>query len=187
MEVLGYYHDFLNILPDLEVIAEEAENVILSYDKSLDVYNPFNYGIECYLKYLEKYFSESWPSYIVIGLNPGIDGAVQTCIPFTDPYNCKKRLGIDSQKHLKKAENINPAAYANKPVEPSARIFYEALEEGNYLSDFLSKTLLLNAFPLGMSESASTKKIGRFYCKNVTPKNFKGELKKRIDQLSESI
>ncbi|MCC9295959.1 hypothetical protein LN736_13920 [Clostridium sp. WLY-B-L2] len=182
---MGYYNDFLSVLPKLKVIANQAENVVLENDESLEVYNPFNYGIECYLKYLEQKFSQCWPCRIVIGLNPGLDGAVQTCVPFTDVYSCKNRLGIDPTAYMKKYKNVVPEKYIYRSAEPSANIFYEALEEENYLADFLSTMLLLNAFPIGMSKETVIKKVGGFFAKNVTPNDFKGDFSKKMNDLSE--
>ncbi|HBF38171.1 MAG TPA: hypothetical protein DDW50_12725 [Firmicutes bacterium] len=182
---MNYYDIFLTVKPQLKTLADEMENTILRFDPSISVYNPFSYGIECFLKYLELYFSSSLPRFLVIGLNPGIDGAIQTCIPFTDPYHCRECLGIDPCEYIMPYRNVAPNKYIKKPIEKTAKIVYEAIEEmGN--DKFFSEVLFLNAFPLGMTVKAAVPKQSGFYEKNWTPKDLKGILREKGKEFAEN-
>ncbi|MCB2347979.1 hypothetical protein LGL08_00140 [Clostridium estertheticum] len=97
---MGYYNVFLLQLPLIKKMTSEIEKELSNYDKLLEVYNPFNYGINCYIEYLKKYLVVNDPEYLIIGLNPGVNGAVQTCIPFTDAYNCIHKLGINPCNYI---------------------------------------------------------------------------------------
>ncbi|MCB2347978.1 hypothetical protein LGL08_00135 [Clostridium estertheticum] len=48
----------------------------------------------------------------------------------------------------------------------------------------MSKILLLNAFPLGLSRESAVHNEAGFYIKNSTPTKFSGEIRKEINKYS---
>lgn len=151
------------------------------------MYNPFNYGLDSYLKYLEIYFRKKYPKYAIIGLNPGIDDAVQTCIPFTDAYNSMKYLGIDYSEYITEHKNVEPRKYENEPKKPSAKLFYEAINEFSHKELFFNKVIPLDVFPLSISEVSERKNKGGFYAKNITPNKVNLKIRHQLRELTDKI
>lgn len=168
---LNYKEIFENSLPSLKKVTTNAVEVLSEAIPSLQIYNPWDYALDYYREFLNRYYSNQKPEVILIGLNPGMDGAVQTGIPFTDAYYARTALKIDPCKYIKPFQCVNPQKYVNKPMEPSAKVFYKSIMNLG-VERFYNKVLVINAFPLGLGIKSTDTNKGGYQIKNVTPGNL---------------
>lgn len=164
---MNFYEAYVTILPRLQNSLKTIEESILLKHPDIYVYNPFSYGaINCYLDYLKKYYKDTWPQIIIVGQNPGINGAVQTGIPFTDPLIAKHKLGIDILALIEVQGPVHPRRYLQKH-EKSSKIVWDTAEKTHTIEDFASKVLPINALPVGIGKESKRRNNGNFFVKNV--------------------
>ncbi|MGZ3767359.1 MAG: SMUG2 DNA glycosylase family protein [Mucilaginibacter sp.] len=86
-------------------------------------------------KFYHKYYNDSEPRHIILGINPGRFGGGLTGIPFTDPKRLKSECGID---------------YIGKTThEPSSVFVYEVINAYGGPEAFYKKFYINSLFPLG--------------------------------------
>lgn len=108
---------------------------ILSFLKSLDLkvalpgaveaMNPFKDKTTFHLcgKFYKKYYSDSNPRHLILGINPGRFGGGVTGIPFTDPVRLQKTCGIENN-FQKKQELSSVFVYEMIDAFGGPEIFY---------------------------------------------------------------
>lgn len=122
-------------------------DTILDYQFSLDARAPLPQGIS-YLTpadapavrqvmrlFYEKYFSDSHPRIVLLGINPGRFGAGITGIPFTDPIRLQESCGIDNE--------------FGKRQELSSLFVFEVIAAMGGLEHFYRHVYITSVCPLG--------------------------------------
>lgn len=108
--------------------------------KGVEVLNPYQdktaFGF-CE-KFYRKFYSDSNPRTLIIGINPGRLGGGLTGIPFTDPIKLQERCGI---------ENELP-----KRVELSADFIHLVIDAVGGLEKFYAKFYFSSVSPLGFTK-----------------------------------
>ncbi|MBM3178639.1 MAG: DUF4918 family protein [Bacteroidetes bacterium] len=90
-------------------------------------------------KFYEKFYGDSHPRTLLIGINPGRLGGGTTGIPFTDPIRLEEACGI--KNHLM------------KKAELSSAFFYEVIERMGGPKKFYSRFYVSSVVPFGFSSS----------------------------------
>lgn len=120
------------------------------------VYNPLTYARSCYDAYFDR-FGDKPKEILMIGMNPGPFGMVQTGVPFGEVNAVKNWLGI--QKSIVVPKNVHP----KRPVlgfdcersEVSGRRVWGWAEQRFETPDrFFSRFLILNYCPLAFLEES---------------------------------
>jgi hypothetical protein len=100
-------------------------NIDAKLPKGVEVLNPFQNKVTQALseEFYIRYYNDSTPRQLIMGINPGRLGSGLTGVPFTDPINLKKFCGIENtlqQKHELSSE------FVYKVIEPfgGPELFY---------------------------------------------------------------
>jgi hypothetical protein len=110
--------------------------------KGVEVLNPYQDKIAFDLteKFFKKFYSDSNPRSMIIGINPGRFGGGMTGIPFTDPIRLETICGI---------ENNLP-----KKPELSSDFIYQMISVYGGPEKFYSKYFISSVSPLGFTKDA---------------------------------
>ena len=121
--------------------------IIQFYNNLEKVYSPKNISIldpysdkkvqKIYKKFYRKFFHDTRRRIIIFGINPGRFGGGITGIPFTDPYNLKKKCEIKNDLDQKK--------------ELSSTFIYEMIEKYGGPKNFYNKFLISSICPYGFT------------------------------------
>ncbi len=105
--------------------------------KGVVILNPFKHKLTQSLSetFYYKYYHDTQPRHLILGINPGRLGGGLTGIPFTDPINLKAFCGIDN--HL-------PAKH-----ELSSEFVYKVIEEFGGPEAFYHQYYFSSVSPLG--------------------------------------
>lgn len=128
-----------------------AEKVI-SFNKSLNfsgilpsgisIMNPFHENSEVFLliaEFYRKYYSDTRPRHMILGINPGRFGAGVTGIPFTDTVRLKEKCGLE--------------IHGFKTYETSSVFIYEMIERYGGPEKFYSDFFISAVSPLGFTKT----------------------------------
>ncbi|MEZ5197459.1 MAG: DUF4918 family protein [Bacteroidales bacterium] len=112
----------------------------ISLPDGIEVMNPFENKTASKLAstFYRKYYSDSNPRILILGINPGRLGGGVTGIPFTDPVKLETNCEI---------QNDLP-----KKTEPSAGFIYDVIEAYGGPGKFYSKFLIHAVCPLGFKK-----------------------------------
>ena len=87
------------------ILSAVAELDGLKFTKPVEcVYNPLNYAWDLHRQYLEK-FGSGKKQVVMLGMNPGPFGMVQTGVPFGEVQAVKTWLGLKGQVHKPEVEH----------------------------------------------------------------------------------
>ena len=120
------------------------------------VYNPLEYASKPHRDYLQRYGSHR-PDYVLLGMNPGPFGMVQTGVPFGEITSVRDWLGIDApvvrprQQHPKRL--IEGFDCARREVS-GARLWGWAQERFHTPKAFFKHFAVLNYCPLAFLEES---------------------------------
>ncbi len=120
------------------IIAFNASlNLDVDLPESVEVMNPFNNWDTRILSetFYRKFYNDTHPRVMILGINPGRFGAGVTGVPFTDPIKLKEKCGI-------------PNRLEQKP-ELSSRFFYQLIDAYGGVEKFYSKFFISAVSPLG--------------------------------------
>jgi len=137
-----------------------AEKVI-SFNKSLNfsgilpsgisIMNPFHENSEVFLliaEFYRKYYSDTRPRHMILGINPGRFGAGVTGIPFTDTVRLKEKCGLE--------------IHGFKTYETSSVFIYEMIERYGGPEKFYSDFFISAVSPLGFTKTGINGKEKNF-------------------------
>ena len=108
--------------------------------------------IELIKKFFEKYFNDTKPRGLMLGINPGRYGAGITGVNFTAPKQLKEICGIDHHLDLRS--------------ELSAEFIYDMIHEYGGVKKFYQDWFIGSVCPLGFTASPNASEGGA-YGKNV--------------------
>lgn len=108
--------------------------------KSVEVLNPFNnpQTVALCTQFYNKYYGDSSPRTMILGINPGRFGAGLTGIPFTDPIKLEEECGI---------KNSLP-----KKAELSADFIYQMINSMGGPKKFYNTFYISSVSPLGFTK-----------------------------------
>ncbi len=131
---------------------------IIDFNKSLDfkealpadikIMNPFEENansFEVSSAFYRKYYSDTNPRYVILGINPGRLGAGLTGVPFTDSIRLREPCGIHNY--------TGPETY-----ELSSVFIYEMMEQYGGVGKFYTDFYISAVCPLGFTTSGKTGK-----------------------------
>ncbi len=137
-----------------------AEKVI-SFYKSLNfsgnlpsgitVMNPFHKNNEVLLvikEFYRKYYSDTRPRHLILGINPGRFGAGVTGIPFTDTVRLKEKCGLEIP--------------GIRTYETSSVFIYEMIDSYGGPEKFYSDFYISAVSPLGFTKTGANGKEKNF-------------------------
>lgn len=115
-------------------------NLDINLPDNVEVMNPFENKttVELAEKFYNKYYSDSNPRKLILGINPGRLGGGVTGIPFTDPVKLK--------------ENCNISNDLQKKTEPSARFIYDMITVYGGPQKFYNNYFIHAVCPLGFTK-----------------------------------
>ncbi len=140
-------------------IAERLSNQVdgLAFSKPVDtVYNPLRYAWDAHLAYLEKW-GQPPKEVILMGMNPGPWGMVQTGVPFGEIGLVRDWLGIEET--IRQPERIHP----RRPIEgfscgrsevSGARLWGWARDRFGSPEAFFGRFFVYNYCPLAFLEES---------------------------------
>ncbi len=113
--------------------------ITLSLPKGVNILNPYRdeYAMQLCSQFYTKYYSDSAPRRMVLGINPGRLGGGLTGIPFTDPVHLEKFCGVENQ--------------LQKKAELSSTFIYEMITACGGPEKFYSKIYISSISPLGFT------------------------------------
>ena len=122
----------LSFLKNLDLKAELPDEV--------EVMNPFKdeYTYNICTRFYNKYYNDTNPRHLILGINPGRFGGGITGIPFTDPLRLKSVCGI---------ENDFP-----KKQELSSVFMYEMIASFGGAQSFYNRFYISSLCPLGFTK-----------------------------------
>jgi single-strand selective monofunctional uracil DNA glycosylase len=143
------------------------------------VYNPLCYAWEPYARYVERW-GRGEREVVLLGMNPGPFGMVQTGVPFGDPEMVRSWLGIEAPVALPRRQH--PArpikGFASQRTEVSGtRLWGWAREAFGSPQRFFSRFIVANYCPLAFME-----KSGR----NLTPDKLPAGVRARLLSLCDA-
>lgn len=149
------------------------------------VYNPLEYAERPYAEYLRRY-ARRGVEVVLLGMNPGPFGMVQTGVPFGDPSLVRDWLGIEAPvgKPPKEHPKRPVLGFSSTRGEVSGqRLWGWARETFGTPENFFERFFVLNYCPLALVEASG---------RNRTPDKCRPEERKRLfrlcdDALRESI
>lgn len=131
---------------------------IINYNESLDfkgtlpaevhIMNPFkenNNVLEVSSAFYQKYYNDTNPRYLIMGINPGRFGAGLTGIPFTDSIRLKERCDITNY--------TRPTTY-----ELSSVFIYDMIGQYGSEEKFYGHFFINSISPLGFTTKGKTGK-----------------------------
>lgn len=104
----------------------------------IEILNPYNQSdvmLAC-TKFYNKYYNDTKPRRLILGINPGRFGAGITGIPFTDPVNLERFCKIENNFH--------------KRSELSSDFVYQLITEMGTPEQFYDHFYIGSVSPLGM-------------------------------------
>lgn len=107
---------------------------------AIQIMNPFKTNpqiLNVTSQFYQKFYSNSQPRSLILGINPGKSGAGVTGIPFTDTIRLSEKCGINT-------EGIHS-------YEPSSQFIYEMIEVYGGVKEFYSKYYINSVCPLGFT------------------------------------
>lgn len=109
--------------------------------ESVEVMNPFENKTTVKLakSFYNKYYSDSNPRKLILGINPGRLGGGVTGVPFTDPVKMQENCGIPND--------------LQKKTEPSAGFIYDMINAYGGPDKFYSKYFIHAVCPLGFTKN----------------------------------
>ena len=104
------------------------------------IMNPFRENpsaLGCSIAFYTKYYDDTAPRHLILGINPGRFGSGMTGVAFTDPKRIVSECNIPY----------------NGPVthEPSSQYIYEMIHAYGSITDFYSKFYIHSLCPLGFT------------------------------------
>lgn len=121
---------------------------IINFNQSLDftgelpegiqVMNPFREGTDSLSvssAFYRKFYNDSKPRHLILGINPGRFGAGVTGIPFTDTKRLKNECGLEY--------------HGSETHEPSSVFVYEVIEAYGGPEQFYADFYINSVCPLG--------------------------------------
>ena len=138
----------------MSVIAERivAFNESLAFTAPLPpgirVMNPFReneWALRASSAFYRKYYNDTTPRRLILGINPGRFGAGLTGVPFTDPKRLRERCGITAYE--------GPDAH-----EPSSAFIYEMIRQYGGEEAFYSAFYINSICPLGFTATGKNGK-----------------------------
>ena len=121
-------------------------NTSLGFTGSLPVginlMNPFKENEESLIvssHFYQKYYNDSFPRHLIMGINPGRFGAGVTGIPFTDTKHLKNECGLEY--------------FGKETHEPSSVFVYEVIEAYGGVKKFYQDFYINSVSPLGFTIS----------------------------------
>lgn len=107
----------------------------------VEVLNPFKNQttIELAEKFYNKYYADSNPRKLILGINPGRLGGGVTGVPFTDPVKMQVNCGISND--------------LQKKTEPSAGFIYDMITTYGSPDKFYDKYFIHAVCPLGFTKN----------------------------------
>lgn len=100
-------------------------------------------------QFYDKYYADSQPRKLILGINPGRLGAGATGLPFTDTKRLNENCGIYYDKF--------------STHEPSSVFVYDVIEAYGGPSKFYSKFYINSVCPLGFVKTDGNKKVNYNY------------------------
>lgn len=121
--------------------------------EGVEVLNPYQdkTAFDLTSKFFTKFYSDTQPRKIIIGINPGRFGGGMTGIPFTDPIRLETQCGI-------------PNELPKKP-ELSSDFIYRMLSAFGGVEKFYSKYFISSVSPLGFTKDS--KNLNYYDIKNL--------------------
>ncbi|MEY4930743.1 MAG: hypothetical protein RI909_1467, partial [Bacteroidota bacterium] len=118
----------------------QALRIPSSLPRGVQVLNPYEDTTTMNLcrQFYKKYYNDTLPRRMIIGINPGRLGSGLTGIPFTDPVHLEKFCGIENQ--------------LQKKTELSSTFIYEMITAFGGLEKFYSKLYFSSVSPLGFTK-----------------------------------
>ncbi len=136
----------------------EATNKLNFYEPVAYVYNPLSYGQAAFEDYLRRYANGPKKA-ILLGMNPGPFGMVQTAVPFGDVGMVTQFLGItggiDAPEDTHPKRPIDGFACPRREVS-GQRLWGWISERYGSASRFFAKRLVLNYCPLAFLEASGS-------------------------------
>ena len=110
-----------------------------SLPEGVEVMNPYRDGhcLDVCSAFYGKFYSDRYPRFLILGINPGRYGAGLTGIPFTDPIKLEQIFGI---------ENVFP-----KKPELSADFVHRMIDAFGGHEKFFSRFFINSVSPLGFT------------------------------------
>jgi single-strand selective monofunctional uracil DNA glycosylase len=136
-------------------LAEEADRLVFGPPVT-HVYNPLDYAWQAHAEYLER-FGKPVKEVLLLGMNPGPWGMVQTGIPFGEVEAVRDWLGIDAEivrphtEHPKRP--IKGLACVRSEVS-GARLWGWARQTFETPERFFSRFFIVNYCPLAFLEAS---------------------------------
>ena len=108
----------------------------------VEVMNPFadKTTVELTETFYNKYYSDSHPRILLLGINPGRLGGGITGVPFTDPVKMQENCGIAND--------------LQKKTEPSAGFIYDMIDGYGGPEKFYHKYFIHAVCPLGFTKNS---------------------------------
>lgn len=124
-------------LADQIIAFNQSLRIQAKIPKGVGVLNPFQQAETSFLSaaFYQKYYGDSKPRTLIVGINPGRFGAGLTGIPFTDPIKLATKCGIN---------NLLP-----KKTELSADFIYQMIESFGGPESFYRRFYFSSLSPLG--------------------------------------
>jgi hypothetical protein len=123
--------------------------------KNIAIINPFSnkdHGeetIKLSTEFYKKYFSDNKKRHLILGVNPGKNGAGVTGIPFTSPQNLKESCNIFCEQNHH---------------EVSGAFIYRMIKQYGTIEEFYSKFFISNISPLGfIKKNENGRELNRNY------------------------
>ncbi|MBC8514459.1 single-stranded DNA-binding protein [bacterium] len=150
----------MNLLEVMERLSEAAEGVVVPND--LWVYNPLRHAQTSHNLYLERW-GEGKKEVLLVGMNPGPWGMVQTGVPFGSVGMVRDFLGIEEEVFRPEREHPKrPVLGFSCPREEvsGARLWGWVRERWGRPKPFFERFFVHNLCPLAFMEESG---------KNLTP------------------
>jgi hypothetical protein len=116
--------------------------------EGIQIMNPFK-GNDQILKiskeFYEKYYNDKRMRHLILGINPGKNGAGVTGIPFTDTKRMNDKCGIEIQGLM--------------TYEPSSVFVYDVIEAYGGVEEFYSDFYINSVCPLGFTKISENNRI----------------------------
>lgn len=160
-------------------LCEEVNSLSFTYDGY--IYNPLDYAWDMHKAYLERYVRPS-ADVLMLGMNPGPFGMMQTGVPFGEVNAVRTYLGLDLP--VGKPEREHPSrpvvGMAIKRSEGSGKRLWGLMQEiWPNADDFFDRHCVFNYCPLGFLDSGKT-------AKNFTPDHLPKEERLALERVCDS-
>lgn len=151
----------------------------LSLDFKGTVYNPLSYAWDNYSEFIKKSVREGQKA-LILGMNPGPFGMMQTGVPFGAVDAVKEYLGINGRVEV--PTNNNPKrpilGMDEKRIEVSGKRLWGMAKLFGSADEFFENVSVLNYCPLGFIDESG---------RNITPDTLSKEDQKKINRLCDAF